>query len=78
MGSKIDALVIFGFTLVCTGGLMMLFNDAIERVTDRFWITSDFLTLMQVEWNAIPAVIFIVGIISLLLAGLASRETEVQ
>lgn len=73
MGSKIEALFVFGFTLVCSGGFLMLFNDAIERVIDRLWFASDFLTLMQVEWNAIPVVIFIVGIFTLLLSGIASR-----
>jgi hypothetical protein len=73
MGSKVEALFIFGFTLVCSGGFLMLFNDAIERVIDRLWVASDFLTLMQVEWNAIPVIIFIVGIFSLILAGVASR-----
>ena len=76
MSSKIEALVIFGLTLICSGGLIMLFRDPIEIVTERFWITSTFLDLMQIGWNAIGPIIFITGIIALLLAGVASRGSK--
>lgn len=73
MGSKIEALAIFGLTLICVGGIIMLFRDPIEIVTQRFWVTSAFLDLMQIGWNAIGPIILITGIIALLLAGIASR-----
>ena len=76
LSSRIEALAIFGLTLVCFGGVIMLFRDPIEIVTQRFWITSAFLDLMQIGWNAIGPIIFITGIISLMLAGIASRGSR--
>ena len=50
----------------------MLFNDAMERIIDKLWVASDALTLMQVEWRAIPIVIFITGIFALMIAGISA------
>lgn len=75
---KVEALVVFGIGLAMVGGLGLLFAEAVNRVTSRFWIDTVFMRIMKIEYNSIFTIIFLVGVIVLVLSGVASHGGRVE
>ena len=77
---KVTATVLlFGIGLIVTGMLMQIFKGTlINRVKDLFWISdTPFLNLMDVEYNVMPIIIMIMGIICVFVAAAEARSQKV-
>lgn len=70
MVSKAVSLISLGFTLVFVGIVWMIFDGIItNRIIPKYWIENVYLRTMYFEWNGIPTIILIVGIIILIISG---------
>ena len=74
MGFKAVGIISFGLTLVMVGITWMVFDGIItNRIVPRYWIENVYLRIMMMEFNAIPTIILIVGIIVLVMSGMSRR-----
>jgi len=70
----LEALFLFGFGLVTFGMIWLLMKDAVDQIISDYFISSDALDLMLIGYHVTPTIVFLLGIICLGLAGLASRR----
>lgn len=71
---KAAMLMTLGLTLVFVGITWHIFREMLDNVIiPRYWISNTYLNIMGMEFNAIPTIILIVGIIVTIL-GAASSE----
>lgn len=78
--SKVTGTVLLlGIGLLASGMLMQIFKGAfVNRVKDIFWVEdTPFLNLMNVEYNVMPIIIMITGIICVFIAAVESRSQKV-
>jgi len=74
MSSKVVGLISLGFTLVVVGITWMVFDGIItNRIIPRYWIETTYLRIMSMEFNGIPTIILIVGILILIMSGKSRR-----
>lgn len=70
MSNKAVGLISLGFTLVFVGIVWMVFDGIItNRIVPRYWIENIYLRTIWFEWNGIPTIILVVGIIILIVSG---------
>ena len=70
MAFKATGLISLGFTLVFVGITWMVFDGIItNRIVPKYWIENIYLRTIWFEWNGIPTIILIVGIIILMISG---------
>jgi TRAP-type C4-dicarboxylate transport system permease large subunit len=78
-GKSIGMLFLFGLTLMVSGMLIMIFRGSlVSKIKDLYWIENvPFLQIMDVGWNVVPIIIFVLGVICLILGGLRAKPTQV-
>ena len=79
--SKVTATVLlFGIGLLASGMLMQIFKGTlVNRVKDLFWIDdTPFLNLMNVEYNILPIIIMVAGIICVFISAAEARSKKVS
>ena len=70
MALKAVSLIALGLTLVFVGITWMVFDGIItNRIVPRYWIENTYLRIMDMEFNGIPTIILVVGIIILMISG---------
>ena len=76
----VGSIFLFGFGLITIGLLITIFKGAfVNRIKDLYWVdNTPFLDLMNVEYNVIPLVIMIIGLICVVIAGFESHKKEVS
>ena len=78
--SKVTGTVLlFGIGLLASGMLMQIFKGTlISRVKNLFWIEdTPFLNLMDVEYNVMPIIIMVMGIICVFISAAEARSQKV-
>ena len=79
--SKVTGTVLLlGIGLLASGMLMQIFKGTlISRVKNLFWIEdTPFLNLMDVEYNIIPIIIMVMGIICVFISAAEARSQKVN
>ena len=79
--SKVTATVLlFGIGLLASGMLMQIFKGTlVNRIKDLFWIDdTPFLNLMNVEYNILPIIIMVAGIICVFISAAEARSKKVS
>jgi len=79
--SKVTGTVLlFGIGLLASGMLMQIFKGTlISRVKNIFWIEDTaFLNLMDVEYNVMPIIIMVIGIICVFISAAEARSQKVS
>ena len=70
MSFKAVSLISLGFTLVFVGVVWMIFDGIItNRIIPKYWIENIYFRTMWFEWNGIPTILLVVGIIVLIIGG---------
>lgn len=75
--TKVTATVLlFGIGMIVSGMMIQIFKGSfVNRIKDLFWIDdTPFLNLMNVEYNVIPIIIMIMGIICVFVAASEARS----
>lgn len=73
MSSKAGPLIIFGLTIVA-GGLYWAIWDSSRSYLDSIVLQDVYYTLMYWGFRMIPAVLLIIAVMCLIVAGTSSRE----
>ena len=79
--SKVTATVLlFGIGLLASGMLMQIFKGTlVNRIKDLFWIDdTPFLNLMNVEYNILPIIIMVAGIVCVFISAAEARSQRVK
>ena len=75
--SRVLPLIVLGITLFVGGLYWMLWNDSTTYL-DNLVINDAYYTLASFIWRMIPAVLLIVGLLCVIMAGVnATRNNEV-
>ena len=74
MGFKINGLILLGLTIVMVGVTWMVFDGIIDNIIKpKYWISNVYLEFMQIEFNVIPTLLLVIGIL-LSVMGASSRR----
>ena len=79
--SKVTGTVLlFGIGMIASGMLIQVFKGAfVNRIKDLYWIgDTPFLNLMNVEYNIIPIIIMVMGIICVFISAAEARSQKVN
>lgn len=72
--SRVVPLIALGFGLITAGAFWMFIDQSLPYL-DRFVINDEYFQLINLGWDAMPLIVLLCGILSLISAGvLASRE----
>jgi hypothetical protein len=64
MGHRISGLIALGLTLVFVGIVWMIFRGFLDNIIiPKYWISNTYLNIMGMEFNAIPTIILLVGML---------------
>ena len=77
--TKVTATVLlFGLGMIASGMMIQIFKGSfVNRIKDLFWVEdTPFLNLMNVEYNVIPIIIMIMGIICVFVAAAEARSEK--
>lgn len=74
--SKVLALLSFGIGLFATGLYWMLFESILQQYFAPYMLRSTYFRFANMEWNILPVVIMLMGIMSMVFAALISRATR--
>ena len=87
MGSSqhINTFLLLGLTLICTGALIMVLDEAlIQPIITDYWksdaglVADDsWLDLMEIGWEVMGTVVFLIGIIVTIMSGMKSKSRAV-
>lgn len=68
-------LILLGLTLLAVGGFWMLFEQGvITDITADYWVDNVYLDVMQIEWNAIPLIVFFLGLFLAVIGAMGSKQ----
>ena len=74
----VSTLILFGLSIAAIGGMWMLMEQGIvSEVIDDYWIANDYLDVIRIEWQGLPVILFVVGIITAIIGVVASKKEVV-
>lgn len=74
--SKVLALLSFGIGLFAAGLYWMLFDSILQQYFASYMLRSTYFRFANMEWNIIPVIIMLIGIMSMIFAALIGRATR--
>lgn len=74
--NKLIPLIAFGLGLIIAGAFFTFYDDVLPEL-DEFLIEDEYYTLMKMGWDAFPGIIMLVGIISLIAAGVSASKNTI-
>lgn len=75
MAFRVVALVGLGLTLVFVGIVWMVFRGFCDNIIiPKYWIENLYLNIIGMEFNVIPTVILIVGVLCIVIGAAGGRQ----
>lgn len=63
MASDVNGFILFGLGIIIIGIIWLVFDPEIEDVKDDYSMSTPYLEIMDIGWNAYPTAMLIIGIV---------------
>lgn len=74
MAFKVAGLISLGLTLIFVGIVWMIYDGFLTNlILPKYWISNVYLDFMSVEFNVIPTLILLVGVLTTIIGAAGSK-----